>query len=169
MILEQMIMERRNAVLKGWHSFLKQPSPYLIAEVVERSKTELPDDFVPWAPGIMIASDYLLQATGYHSGSRRPTGWLPGKPGIFTKVTYRNRLTVCECGEFWFVERETGEVLAFTYGSLPVVTRTYQAAMRLAEYCHPRPLEGENCHPCPRGVASSLRWVVSARSGIFWC
>jgi hypothetical protein len=169
MTLEQKIIERRGAVLKHWQTFLDQPSPYLVAEVIERSNTELPDDFVPWAPGIVIASDYLLRAAGYHPGSRRPEGWSPGNPGVFTKVTYRNRLTVRGCGEFWIIERETCEVLAYTYGSLPIVTRTYQAAMRLAEYCHPRPLEGENCHPCPRGVASALRWLVSSPSGIFWC
>jgi hypothetical protein len=169
MILDQKIMERRNAVLKDWQAFLKQPSPRLIAEIIERNKTDLPDDFVPWAPGIVVASDYLLRAAGSRPGLAPPEGWSPGQPDVFTKVMHGNRLMVRGCGEFWTVERETNEVLAFIFGSMPMFTRTCQAAMRLAEYCHPRPHEGEIHHPRPREVASGLTWVVSTPSGIFWC
>ena len=168
MMVEQKIAERRSAVLKDWPSFLMCVSPFVVSTVIDRSKAGLPDDFVPWAPGVVIASDYLLRAAGYCSGSLPPDGWCSGRPG-FTRVIFRNRLTIRECGEFWFIERETCEVLAHSYGSLPVFNRTYQAAMWLAEFCHPRPLEGENSHPCPRGVASCLRWVMSTPTGVRWC
>src|SRR5579859_2435727 len=49
----------------------------------------------------------------------------------------QNRLKVRPCGEFWRIERAECEVLAFLFGSLPVVTRTKEAAMWLAEYCQP--------------------------------
>ena len=41
------------------------------------------------------------------------------------------------CGGLWSVERELDEVLAYLFGPVPMFTRTRQAAMRLAEYCHP--------------------------------
>src|SRR5258707_3345173 len=100
------IDERRNAVLLDWDTFLKQPRPRLISEVVERSKSALPGDFVPWAPGIVIASDYLLAAAGYRSGSRRPPGWRPGLPDVFRKYVRNGRLWGRGCREFWTIERE---------------------------------------------------------------
>jgi hypothetical protein len=167
MIFAQEIEERRNAILKRWQRFQKQPPTVLIAEVIERSKTELPDWFVPWAPGVVIASDYLLRAAGHRPGSRRPSGWSPGKPDVFTKVIYGNRLMVRGCGEFWTVEREIDETLGFPFGPMPVFTRTSEGAMRLAEYCHPRAQEGEKfCFPRPREVASGLTWIVSDPPGI---
>jgi hypothetical protein len=170
MMFNQKIEERRNAILKCWQRFKEQPPTVLIAEVIERSKTDMPDDFAPWAPGVAIVSDYLLRAAGDGPGSRRPTGWSPGKPDVFTKVVYGNRLMVRGCGEFWTPEREIDMVLAFPFGPLPVFTRTCQAAMRLAEYCHPHPQQGEmSCFPRPREVASGLDWVVATPSGIEWC
>ena len=68
MILDQMIMERRNAILKCWPGFREHPPTVLIAEVIERSKTDMPDDFVPWAPGIVIPQ--RLPVTSGRSSSR---------------------------------------------------------------------------------------------------
>jgi hypothetical protein len=129
----------------------------------------MPDDFVPWAPGIVIPSDYLLRAAEHRAGSRRPEGWSLEKPDVFTKVMYGNRLMVRGCGKFWTAERELDEVLGFPFGPLPVFTRTDQAAMRLVEYCHPCPQQGEGCFPRPREVASGLSWIVATPSGIEWC
>src|SRR6266436_2032608 len=135
---EAELNERRNRVLRHWPAFLEDRAPRLISEVVERSKTELPDDFVPWAPGAVIASDYLLRASGCRPGSRRPKGWSQREPDVFRKRVNGNTLTVSGCGEFWTIERENAEALAFIFGPLPVFTRTSQEAMRLAEYCQPR-------------------------------
>lgn len=168
MTLRKKILERRNAILADWGSFLQGHSPYLTSEVVERDKTQLPADFVPWAPGVIVASDYLLRAAGYRPGSRCPSGWYPARqPGVVTKALYQNRLKVRSCGKFWRIERAECEVLAFPFGSLPVVTRTREAAMYLAEYCHPEPRKEENCHPRPRGAASSLCWVMWDAYGFF--
>jgi hypothetical protein len=169
MMLNREIEERRNAISKCWQGFQSHPPTVLIAEVIERSKTELPDWFVPWAPGVVIASDYLLQAAGHRPGLRRPDGWSPGKPDVFTKGMYGNQLMVRGCGEFWTAERDLDEVLGFPFGPLPVFTRTPQAAMRLAEYCHPSPQKGEGCFPRPREVASGLDWIIATPDGIRWC
>src|SRR5262249_13068197 len=62
-------------------------------------------------------------------------------------------------------EREIDEVLAFIYGSMPVFTCTYQAAMRLAEFCHPRPRQGEGAFPEPRGVPPVYAGSFRHRAG----
>ena len=167
-IFEEGIQERRALLLKSWPAFAGQP-PLLVGEVIDRDKTEMPNDFCQWAPGLVIASDYLLRAAGYCPGRRGPSGWKEGQPDVFTKVIYRNRLMVRGCGELWSVERENDEVLAFRFGPTPIFTHTRQAAMRLAEYCHPKPDKGEGPFPEPRGVASTLRWAASDPSGIHFC
>jgi hypothetical protein len=170
MIYNQMIQERRDAILKCFEGFREHPPTVLISKVIERSKSDLPSWFVPWAPAVVIASDYLLQATGHRPGSHRPKGWSEGKPDVFTKAIYGNRLMVRGCGELWTVERACDEVLAFPFGPLPVFTETSQGAMRLAEYCHPRAQEGEyRSFPRPRGTASGLHWIVATPNGIEWC
>ena len=168
MFYEEQIIERRIGLLKCWPSLQMERLPILIGGAIERSKTELPADFVPWAPWVVIASDYLLREVGYRPGSSPPNGWTPGQPGVFTKVWNRNRLMVRQCGEYWTVERSNDEVLA--YFSVPMFTRTCQSAMQLAEYCQPHALEGESrAFPRPRGVASGLRWVPFDPEGIKWC
>jgi hypothetical protein len=153
----------------GWQAFLSHgPSPYLVAEVIPRSNTELPACFVPWAPAIVIASDYLLRAAGFQPNRPEPMGWSQDHPDAFRKAKYRNRLKVRGCGTLWTVEREMEEVLVFRYGSLPVFTRTHQAAKYLAEYCQ-RPEPGEGSTPRPRGVASGLHWVIWTPDGIAYC
>jgi hypothetical protein len=161
------IARRRSATMVGWDGFREDVSPFQVAEVIDRSKTKFTDDFVPWAPGIAVASDYLLRAANYDPGSRRPPGWTQHSARLFRKLLHRNYLTVSRCGEFWLVERQIEEVLVYRYGSLPIVTRNYQAAMRLAEYCH-LPRNGEFHRGRPRGVASNLKWVVSTPDGV-WC
>jgi hypothetical protein len=166
-MIDQMIEERRNAILKCWQVFQEHPPTVLIAEAIERSKTDLPAWFAPWAPGVVIASDYLLKAAGHRPRSRRPEGWSEGKnPDVFTKGMHGNQLMVRGCGEFWTVER-FDEVLACPFGPLPVFTRTSHAAMRLAEYCHPLPQEGDKLSSSrPRRVASGLHWVDWSPSGV---
>jgi hypothetical protein len=154
--ITEKIIARRKAVSLHWQKFLREPPPHLIAEVVERDDTEMPDRFVPWAPGVVVASDHLLAAAHHRLGSRPPLGWSQHKPRVFWKPARTNRLWVCGLGEFWTVEREIETVLVFAYGSMPIVTRSYQAAMRLAEYCHPQPAPG-------------LMWVVMTPDGINWC
>ena len=168
MTLRQRISDRSSTILRDWETFRREKFPVVVADVIERDQSGLPADFVPWAPGIVVASDYLLRAAGYRPGSSHPEGWYPSvERGVITKSMHRNRLKVRPCGKFWRIERAECEVLAFPFGSLPVVTRTKEAAMYLADYCHPAPRKGENCHPRPRGVASNLCWVMFDAYGFF--
>jgi hypothetical protein len=160
------ITARRNAVAKHWPAFLADHSRLAISEVIARSKTYLPDHFVPWALGVVIPSAYLLAQVGKHTG-----GWECPRPGVYTKAMGTNRLFVRSCGNFWTIEQETGETLVYTFGSLPVVTRLPDEAKQLAEYCYLHLPQNET-EPWPktlRGLAHGLRWVVSTPSGIQWC
>ena len=47
------------------------------------------------------------------------------------------------CSDLWTVERQFAEVLAYKFGPLLVFTRTPEAAMRLAAYCHLPATEAE--------------------------
>src|SRR5262249_15684526 len=111
----QEIEERRSAILNCWQNFLMRPTTVLVAEVIERSEAMLPDWFAPWAPGIVVASDYLLRAAGYHPGARRPGGWIKERPDLFTKVKYGNELITRKCSEFWTVQRKNVQMLAFPF------------------------------------------------------
>jgi hypothetical protein len=160
-LFEDKINERKKAVLARWPTFLKAPLPPQLDEVVDRSRAELPAWFVPWAPAVAIASDHLLSLAQYQLGSRPPPGWEPGGTDAFTKVLRRNRLLVRGAGEFWLVERDIEEVLVFTYGSLPLLTRTCEGAMWLAEHCHTR-----RCEPLKH--VPGLSWVVEQPCGVIY-
>ena len=149
------IAERQNAVSKDWRRFLRQRLSYSIGKVVNRRKAKLPTDFVPWAPGIVMASDHLLRLAGYHSRSGRPKGWrLQPSRGEYRKDW--PSLLVRNHGKFWTVEEYLSEsVLVFIYGSMPVCTRTYEEAMWLAEYS----LDS-------RPLGNGLCWVGSAPHAI---
>jgi len=168
MTYAELIKARRSAVQSDWQTFVKQPS-YLNAGIVDRGKAGLPSAFFPWAPGVVIASNYLLQAAGHHDEARCPPGWAEKLPDVFTKVIRGNRLEVRGCAEFWTIERQYEQALVLPFGPLPVFTRTAPVAMRVAEYCHPEARTGEcQSFPAPRGVATTLRWVVSAADGVLY-
>ena len=107
--VSELIAERRNNVSKDWRSFLEHvehPLFSTIAEVIERKNTQLKDDFVPWAPGIVIASDYLLQTAGHSPTSGRPKGWrLQPSWGDYGK----GWLFVRNHGKLWTVEENLSQ------------------------------------------------------------
>jgi hypothetical protein len=121
---------------------------------IGRDKTALPDDYLPDAPGALIADEGMLRAAGYVRGSYRPRGWDRVKPGVFEKSYGGSIFRVRQCGnarsEHWVIERlhrstvgernyEIIEALVFAFQHSPIWASSYQAAMRLAEYCHPIP------------------------------
>jgi hypothetical protein len=118
-------------------------------EFLDRGAIEMPADYLPDAPGVMFAGEDVLSAAGYVPGSNRPRGWLRHLPGDYRKPVGKHALVVRQCGnarsERWTVERvepwaDKGiEALVYSPGRAPIWARTYQAAMRLAEYCYPIP------------------------------
>jgi hypothetical protein len=119
---------------------------------LDRSQTELPADYLPQAPAVMIAGEDLLREAGYVPGSRRPPGWKPFGAGAFIKRSSDGKhvLRVRQCGNSrspWVTERlrdlfdepawddcQKLEALVLPFGPRPIWALTPQAAMRLAEY-----------------------------------
>ena len=133
-----------NLSLGDWQKFRQKHSPYLFENVIDRHEACLPLWFVPLARGVAIASDYLLRRAGCHCGTFRPTGWYESGPGYSRKELSENSFLAtwnCEQTGLWTVERIDGsrkidEVLVYSLGRTPVLTRSYQAAMQLAMHCH---------------------------------
>lgn len=124
-------------------------------EVVDRTPNVLPQDYLPHATCVAIAGDPILRAIGYRPGSKRPSGWIEENPSVFRYPTRNDGviLQVREGRKLWVIERyNDGDLLdpsgrrlvGLNIYSLcavlidsPICARTCQAAMRLAEYCHP--------------------------------
>jgi len=158
--IPQMIANRRKALRKSWRAF-QAFKCWQISEVIRRSKAKLPRRFVPWAPGLVIASDRLLSEAGYgrDAGSQRPKGWrrLPRMFGERFMRAHPPYVVVRKHHEFWIIEW-SHNVLVFTFGSMPVCTRSLEAAMRLADF-----------YVAKDRLAYSLRWVPSDSDGILDC
>jgi len=134
------------------NSFSNQTAPRLFERIIDRNQTALPSDYLPEAPGALIASEDMQLAAGHNPNSRRPRGWTPHKPGSFRK-TIGNELffQVRQCGnarsDHWTIEvvhrpeftREWVEALVCAFSGRPIWAPTYQGAMRMAEHCHPLP------------------------------
>lgn len=135
-------------------------APRLFECYIERAQTEMPGFYLPNARGALIAGDDMLHAAGYVSGSYRPRGWTPAKPGNYQRRIGGYTLRVRQCGDrhsdHWVIDRLRTlkvngalvvlgydylivETLVCAFGSVPIWARKYQAAMRLAEHCHPIP------------------------------
>jgi hypothetical protein len=68
-----------------------------------RSQTKMPDDYLPEAPGVLIAGEEMLRAAGHVPASHRPAGWTPGESGTFMRRRRRDgdhTLWVRKCGKF---------------------------------------------------------------------
>jgi hypothetical protein len=171
--IQEMIAARQQSITRDMPSFLKGPTPYSVLAFVNRNNTNLPTDFVPWAPGIVLPSEYLLRAARQKCGrgsQHRPKGWSSRPCNSFAKSVFGNFLKVSQCGQLWGIERDCNEALVFRFGSMPVFTQTSDDAMLLVEYCHPRARRGERISfPEPRDLASNFRWVPSTPGGIMFC
>jgi hypothetical protein len=100
--------------------------------------------------GGFTPSDEVLRATGYRPGSRRPRGWGPSEGEgtrniscFYKRFSPDDLSAVYRFGKWWAIDRCTlvsgVEALVYLPGAFLVLTSTYQAAMRLAEFCFPQP------------------------------
>jgi hypothetical protein len=141
----------RRALIKknGFDCFVSSP-PSAIAEVIERGRAKLPANYAPWAPAIVIASEDLLRIAKQYSPHLN--NWRQDYPDMFTN----GLATVRKRGTFWAIERRH-RTLSFTFGSMPLFTKTLEAAMVIADYCSsaPRP----NLQWKLRGSLSVLEWT----------
>jgi hypothetical protein len=115
---------------------------------IERAHTGFPDFFMPGVFGAIIPADRDLYAAGYRPGSYRRGGWSQKKIDVFSKQVGHYFLwvrgTTVGPTKFWTAERtgisndDDDQILTHAMCDLPILNRTHQAAMRLAEFCHPQ-------------------------------
>ena len=124
-------------------SELNPDGPRLFGSLIEREETELPDEYLPRAPGLLPAGEDLLGGVGSVPGCYRPGGWSQ-QPNGFMRRVYRakRKLWVRRCGKQWIAERTIDlgnnrrevQALVEAFGRAPICTSTFQEAMRLADY-----------------------------------
>jgi hypothetical protein len=143
--------------LPDWEAYRDWVSPHPFDQVLDRRQARLPNWYLPLARGAVIASPYLLRMAGYRTGRHRARGWRKNNAEELYKDLGRECLIVQRCGPFWRIGYDTGTLarphdhshfaLVDLFGSTPIVTRTYQEATYLAEFCF------------KEGHATGLRWV----------
>jgi len=69
--VSELIIQRQKHLSESWQSFLNHPLHSSITQVIDRKNTNLPSNFVPWAPAIVIASNSLLKAARQAGYSER--------------------------------------------------------------------------------------------------
>ena len=129
-------------------------NPYTL---LDRDQAKMPDFYLPEAPGVAIADGPLLRAVGYDPGSNGPRDWFKFNPGVFRHGTGRDGMILqVRTGDakLWVVERFCSGDWLDPSGRYPglnvyalvcahtgrlIWVSSYQAAMRLAQYCHPIP------------------------------
>jgi hypothetical protein len=115
---------------------------------IERTQADLPEDYLRGAQGAVIAGPDLIRGLDQFSQSKYSAGWIPSNvEGQFQREIpdCNSCLQVRKLGEFWNIQRiiigqenrEEFQALVFAFGYNPIVTRTHEEAIRLAEHCHP--------------------------------
>lgn len=153
----ELVADRRSAISKDWQTFLAGPYPINVADVIPRAAARLPPNYIPWAPGIVIASDHLLRAAG--NNPNFPVDWRRSSAQDSFKMTHGPNI-VRKRGDFWAIESKY-RALVFSYGSMPICTRTLEQALSLAEYCGAMPNRGL-LFMSITGL-SGLRWICRSR------
>jgi hypothetical protein len=161
--------------LSDWEAYRDWVSPHPFEEVLDRSKVRLPDWYLPLARGAAIPGRQLLSRAGYRAGSRRARGWLKRNGQQLYKDLGSDCLIVERCGSFWRIGWDTGTLarphdhskfaLVDLFGSTPIITRTYQEATYLAEFCFKQGhLTGLSwVHECPDDVNGAVDFALQRR------
>lgn len=151
--------------LSDWQKFREQLPRHQIQALIDRDEACLPEWFMSLAWGVAVASDPLLNEAGHRYGRRRPCDWIELKRGLFLcparVVGCSLHVRECERTNLWTISRretpreDEGDVLVFEFGGTPIVTRGFQAAMRLAIHCHVK-------------MPSGFGWSETAGPGAVW-
>lgn len=166
-----------NVSLKDWKAFKKEFSPYLIKEVIDRSAIQLPHWLLPLARGIAIPSSHLLRVAGYSAGSYGAGGWCKPHCDVLWKDIGPDSLLVrgYRGQPLWWIERNGSRgrrhnhpnmTLVHLFGSTPIVTRNYQAATHLAEFCffNDPPLGLRWVTECPDDLSGAIEFARNRRT-----
>jgi hypothetical protein len=160
--------------LRDWEAFRDWVSPHPFDQVLDRRQARLPNWYLP-SRGAAIASPYLLRMAGYRTGRHRVRGWRKNNAEELYKDLGRDRLIVTRCAPFWRIGWDVGALsrphnyanfaLVHNFGSTPIVTRSYQEATYLAEFCWLKrpPLGLCWVHECPDDVHGATEFAHQRR------
>ncbi len=117
-----------------------------IPTCLEKHKAGLPAWLVPSAESVYVPTGDQLKVAGSFKGRYRPRGWKLKETEVFRKVIGTHELwvrrTLNRRYPFWTLERvgvnnDDDQMLCYAFGPMPILTKTHQAAMWLAQHCHP--------------------------------
>jgi hypothetical protein len=108
---------------------------------IDRRAAKLPDFFLPFAAGVIVAGDDLMRAAELSHGPHRKLNWRLMDNNWGTSAD--GDLEVAKLGDYWFIARKgddlrASETLVEAFGRVPVGTTRCRDAMLLAEYCSPK-------------------------------
>jgi hypothetical protein len=119
-------------------------APQLFECFIDRAEAHLPEFFHEWAKGALIAGPGLIRSLADYSGSYESWGWERSVGAAFRRPSKTNygELNITKGGEFWYIYRENDltcitQALVVAFEDVPICTRTFRDAIRLAEHCHP--------------------------------
>jgi hypothetical protein len=119
----------------------------LFGPFLERSSVEIPEDYLPNAPGVLLAGARMSGYAGWAPGMPCPRGWEGAGPGVYKRVLLFSErvdaycvLRVRQSGyeNRWAVERRDPirgvQALVFPFENVPIWAKSPQEAMFLAEF-----------------------------------
>jgi hypothetical protein len=123
-------------------------APQLFECFIDRAEANLPEFFPKEAKGAVVAGPDLIRGLEDYSGSHESWGWEASVDGVAFRRAYIDRpeiidgeLNIEQGGEFWYIYRQFDpcrtQVLVVAFENVPICTRTFRDAIRLAEHCCP--------------------------------
>lgn len=125
-------------------------APQLFECFIDRAEADLPEFFPKEVRGAVVAGPDLIRALADYSDSYESWGWRMSTDGNAFEcfcVSHEPRpgdgayLSVERQGEFWYIWRDLDgggpQALVIGFDHVPVCTRTFRDAIRLAAHCHP--------------------------------
>jgi hypothetical protein len=126
-------------------------APQLFECFMDRAQANLPPFFPAEAKGAVVAGPDLIRELEDYSNSYESWGWEASVDGTAFRRGYVDRnfppkiidgeLQIIRQGELWYIYREFDpcrtQALVVAFENVPICTRTFRDAIRLAEHCHP--------------------------------
>jgi hypothetical protein len=124
-------------------------APQLFECFIDRAEANLPEFFPKEAKGAVVAGPDLIRELEDYSDSHESWSWDASVDNAHFRCGYVDRddpnvdgeLDIIQQAEFWYIYRVFDpcrtQALVVAFENVPVCTRTFRDAIRLAEHCHP--------------------------------